>query len=646
MKWRIFFLAPLCFFVIPLCAHATTTTYFAQNNKEKIILTTIGATTTLTLELTGDTYSYDIRINDPKGKEVYSHPGVRGKTTTLTIPNLAPNTQYSLWLGAGGPYTFITTPGDPVVTNGNYTLRLVQYNGTVQAVYIVPKDDKSVFYLRFDKNGSQQLELAVSNGATSANSPTLTTYTYDLGDLTKRLGTGIYAVTLEGVNPKTTEKTDLVGPFYLSLFDTSLTYQWPLTITVDKKGGATLNGKVDFLKDFSASDYTVTIATNEGEPVFDGEGAPVAKPISLASDGSYSLVLSGLTPSGTYYFQQKVHSRVSSEDVRMGKFNADTGIVPMEGEVGYQKNFDSHSYRLLSPLPNLSFVFDPDLCRDYVAENKTLPPGTICDINQFINYIMKLLIGLAGVMLVLRIMFEGYQYLVTDVPALKSGAKNSIVESALGLVLALSAYLILNTINPQLVSNGVQLNDVAAGVEIVNLPDAGDGTIDSNFNGGKGTYSTDDTVSPEVIKVTEKLKAGWQIDYFKVYTNDRMLIAIKNGAQTDTSNVISISHGLNGFATPGTSKIGDRKTPVGIWKILDIRKPKGENQAVFNGNGSNMGAAFFHLSPMISGERGIGMHGNKRGTLGATYGCIRMKNADILALLPYIKTGTSVYIGK
>jgi len=480
MKWRIFFLAPLSFFVIPLCAHATTTTYFAQNNKEKIILTTIGATTTLTLELTGDTYSYDIRINDPKGKEVYSHPGVRGKTTTLTIPNLAPNTQYSLWLGAGGPYTFITTPGDPVVTNGNYTLRLVQYNGTVQAVYIVPKDDKSVFYLRFDKNGSQQLELAVSNGATSANSPTLTTYTYDLGDLTKRLGTGIYAVTLEGVNPKTTEKTDLVGPFYLSLFDTSLTYQWPLTITVDKKGGATLNGKVDFLKDFSASDYTVTIATNEGEPVFDGEGAPVAKPISLASDGSYSLVLSGLTPSGTYYFQQKVHSRVSSEDVRMGKFNADTGIVPMEGEVGYQKNFDSHSYRLLSPLPNLSFVFDPDLCRDYVAENKTLPPGTICDINQFINYIMKLLIGLAGVMLVLRIMFEGYQYLVTDVPALKSGAKNSIVESALGLVLALSAYLILNTINPQLVSNGVQLNDVAAGIlqeDFDSAPITSDGVV-------------------------------------------------------------------------------------------------------------------------------------------------------------------------
>jgi lipoprotein-anchoring transpeptidase ErfK/SrfK len=60
---------------------------------------------------------------------------------------------------------------------------------------------------------------------------------------------------------------------------------------------------------------------------------------------------------------------------------------------------------------------------------------------------------------------------------------------------------------------------------------------------------------------------------------------------------------------------------------------------------SMLGAGFFHLNPMKNGERGIGMHGNKTGTLTPTYGCIRIKNADIEALLPYVTPGIQVTIG-
>jgi lipoprotein-anchoring transpeptidase ErfK/SrfK len=130
---------------------------------------------------------------------------------------------------------------------------------------------------------------------------------------------------------------------------------------------------------------------------------------------------------------------------------------------------------------------------------------------------------------------------------------------------------------------------------------------------------------------------------FTVHTNDTMTITLTNGSQTDSTNSIPISHGINGFAQPGQATTGDKKTPLGNWKILEIRQSP-DNEPVYSKTGSNMGAAFFLLSPMINGERGIGMHGNKNGTLGSTYGCIRLKNADILALLPYVKVGTSVII--
>jgi len=57
-----------------------------------------------------------------------------------------------------------------------------------------------------------------------------------------------------------------------------------------------------------------------------------------------------------------------------------------------------------------------------------------------------------------------------------------------------------------------------------------------------------------------------------------------------------------------------------------------------------MGPTFWLLNPTTNGERGIGFHGSKNGGLRKTYGCIRMTNSDLLALLPYIKIGTVVKI--
>jgi lipoprotein-anchoring transpeptidase ErfK/SrfK len=284
----------------------------------------------------------------------------------------------------------------------------------------------------------------------------------------------------------------------------------------------------------------------------------------------------------------------------------------------------------------MTMLLDPELCR----EEQRRDPGQICDINAFLNFLLQLAIGAAAVVLVVRIIISGYGYMLTDVPYIKVKLKGQFIEAMIGLVVALSSYLILNTVNPKLVSNNINIK--AINFEIVDFPDAGDDSIDPDFKLGKATYSKDATISPGTVSAVKKLEQGWEISRFIVFTNNRMLIELKKGQDIDNTNLIDISPGKNGYAPEGTAKGGDNKTPIGTWKIIDIRYKPGVPQ--FNGNGSNMGAAFWHLSPTKSGERGIGMHGTKTGGLSATNGCIRMKNTDLLALQPYVKKGIPVIV--
>jgi hypothetical protein len=263
------------------------------------------------------------------------------------------------------------------------------------------------------------------------------------------------------------------------------------------------------------------------------------------------------------------------------------------------------------------------------------------DIGVYFSWIFKLAIGLCAALAVIMIIIASVQYMGDESIFGKTEAKDKILKAILGLLIAIGSWVLLNTINPALTGQGgVNVANVSI---VVDLPDAGDGTIDSDFAKGIGSYSTDASISPGVTSAVAKLKQGWVISSFNVYSNNRMLIALKNGTSSDNSSIIDIAPGLSGYSETTQSKTGDRKTPKGSWKILNI-KTSPDNKPVYNKTGSNMGASFWLLSPMINGERGIGMHGNKNGTLSSTYGCIRLKNADILALLPYVKVGIPVFI--
>lgn len=69
---------------------------------------------------------------------------------------------------------------------------------------------------------------------------------------------------------------------------------------------------------------------------------------------------------------------------------------------------------------------------------------------KYVNVLIKIIIGIVGVLAVITIVLGGVQYMTTDAFSRKEGGKEMITRSILGLVIALGSVLLLNTINPQL----------------------------------------------------------------------------------------------------------------------------------------------------------------------------------------------------
>jgi hypothetical protein len=231
--------------------------------------------------------------------------------------------------------------------------------------------------------------------------------------------------------------------------------------------------------------------------------------------GSYYWLLPKLTPGATYYLQQKIivdtdhilYDAIRPFNGGSGATTPSTSAFTPSGSPTSSTNLNKTTYTLLSGgFPGLSSVPSAEVCASQqaaaTAAGKNVP---LCSINDLINYAVKLLIGLCAIVLVLRLMFEGYQYMVTDVPFLKASAKAGFVTALMGLLLALTSYIILNTINPKLVSENINISPLTIGVAgsdgfgVTNAV-SGTGGSGSNKTGGPITLSlaggATDTIAP------------------------------------------------------------------------------------------------------------------------------------------------------
>lgn len=156
--------------------------------------------------------------------------------------------------------------------------------------------------------------------------------------------------------------------------------------------------------------------------------------------------ITGLSPNTDYYYD--VVEAQTEWPYRSGTFKTldlEFDII-VEGEPGTTISVTSQ-YELLAPLPEIGGMVDIDK-----------------GLGDYLNALFRFIIGLAGVLAVVMIVFGGIQYMMTDVVFDKEDAKKKITGAIWGLILALGSFVILNTINPDLLNLNIGIKPVQLSV--------------------------------------------------------------------------------------------------------------------------------------------------------------------------------------
>ncbi|OGF63946.1 hypothetical protein A2661_02190 [Candidatus Giovannonibacteria bacterium RIFCSPHIGHO2_01_FULL_45_24] len=110
-------------------------------------------------------------------------------------------------------------------------------------------------------------------------------------------------------------------------------------------------------------------------------------------------------------------------------------------------------YNLLQPLPHTG--------------------QSVSDFPTYVGRIIPFILGLAAVLAVVMITIGGIEYAISEAVDAKADAKDRIMQAIFGLLLALASWLILWTINPDLVNlklNIKELPSTQSGPDHIGLP--------------------------------------------------------------------------------------------------------------------------------------------------------------------------------
>lgn len=79
-------------------------------------------------------------------------------------------------------------------------------------------------------------------------------------------------------------------------------------------------------------------------------------------------------------------------------------------------------------------------------------------LGKYLNLMIKIIIGLSAVMAVMMFVIGGIEYMTSELVHSKESAKHRMTGAVLGLIIALGAYALLNTINPDLLNTEIKID--------------------------------------------------------------------------------------------------------------------------------------------------------------------------------------------
>ena len=260
--------------------------------------------------------------------------------------------------------------------------------------------------------------------------------------------------------------------FSVTMNVSGLTAATPITLQL---GTASQNG--------STSVYTCSAGAGSSGPQTanpSGGSASVTFQLSQIGDGNYCVSAQSSIAGGIAFIPAADPSQVDSN----GFFDTPGAIIhvgnaapllpgatnnPTANPTGCVTKSDNSNYCLLAPLPGVG--------------DSTGSLDVKGGIGPYFLAIIKVVLGLIGVLSVLMVTIGGIEYMSTVSVGEKEGAKSKITSALFGLLLALTSYIILNTLNPKLINLtvtipnvGLTLMSTTSNAPYPTTPTAGSGT--------------------------------------------------------------------------------------------------------------------------------------------------------------------------
>lgn len=128
---------------------------------------------------------------------------------------------------------------------------------------------------------------------------------------------------------------------------------------------------------------------------------------------------------------------------------------------------------------------------------------------DYINALYAFSISIAALLAVIKIIIAGVKYMLSDVVTSKSDAINDIRGSLLGLIIVISAVLVLRVINPQLAETEIFLDPVVTGTTTASTAPAGTVTTAAGYKYAKqGTVANFQAVHCSTAGSVYKVAGG------------------------------------------------------------------------------------------------------------------------------------------
>ena len=254
--------------------------------------------------------------------------------------------------------------------------------------------------------------------------------------------------TFTGLTPNTSYKAqvsalinNVLQNIQTQTFTTNSTTTENFTVSENLNGGTGLQISVTGLIDGTIVDLTLT----------NTQTSTNLKTVTVTTADNKGYYYFGQLNNGNY----KVTAKTPDGRTKEVSFQVTAALTPLSPPGNPQT-----SYSLLAPLPgvgtqNCTNVTGADgnttqVCSNIIDTAKGA--DNPCPFGSYLNTLINLFIGFCAVLAFIMIVVGGIEYMTSELISSKESGRSKITGAVLGLLVALGAYALLNTLNPQLLN--------------------------------------------------------------------------------------------------------------------------------------------------------------------------------------------------